>query len=267
MPATQRNEFTAQEQAEQQRMLANVFRNRLVPGLANPFAYDQQGNVVGVDNSVAFELMSAGLGRWYKFFGNKPMVEGRIVELIARIDLEGLSMKMSDGSERIVRWPHVATVPPRVDVNPPAPAKLDDNQINNQRLERERQMNSQGDSPIRGARTTTKTVATREELEKAAADDTAEAAAAATITAMIKNHTGKSHGASAAESKLLAQLSEQARAEGKSFTETQALIVAKKVEMLKWDAQRAIREVYAPVAAKKGLSLDKTPKAFQPEEY
>ena len=65
----------------------------------------------------------------------------------------------------------------------------------------------------------------------------------------------------------MAQLSEQARAEGKSFTETQALIVAKKVEMLKWDSQRAIREVYAPVAAKKGLSLDKTPKAFQPEEY
>ena len=62
---------------------------RLAPGLANPFAYDQQGHVVDVDNAVAFELMSAALGRWAQVLPGKPMAEGRIVELIARIELEG----------------------------------------------------------------------------------------------------------------------------------------------------------------------------------
>ena len=106
-------------------------------------------------------------------------------------------------------------LPPHVD--PPAPVKTD-NDINNERREKEKRMNAEGESPIRGARTEVKPVATKEELVAAATDATAEAAAAATIAAMIKNHTGKSHGASAAESKLLAQLFERSRAEGKSFT-------------------------------------------------
>ena len=239
------NKFAQQEQAEQQQMLADVFRHKLLPGLANPFAYDNQGRVVGVDNTIAFNIMSDALAHWYEHFGNVPMTRGRVVELVAKLDLTG-------------RWPHV--LPSRVDENPPAPVK-DDNQINNERRDKEKRMNAEGDSPIRGARTVVKPVATKEELVAAATDATAEAAAAATIAAMIKNHTGKSHGASAAESKLLTQLFEQSRAEGKSFQEVQGLIVAKKVEMLKWDAQKAIREAYADVAAKKGLSLDKTPRS------
>lgn len=190
MPATQKkNEFAAQTQEQQMAILAEYFATKAPKFLASPFALDAQGKILGVGNKKALDLLIKAIENWEIHFpGNPPMTLWRVVELVAKIDLAG-------------EWPRVIVLPPHVDENPPAPVKLDDNAINNQRLERERQMNSQGDSPIRGARTTEKVVATREELEKAAANDTAEAAAAATITAMIKNHKGRSHGASAAEGK------------------------------------------------------------------
>lgn len=251
MPTTQKNEFAAQTLEQHLAILAEYF-TKAPNFLAAPFVLDAQGKILGVANKKALDLLTKAIENWETHFpGNPPMTLWRVAELVRKIDLAG-------------EWPRVIVLPPHVD--PPAPIKTD-NDINNERREKEKRMNAEGESPIRGARTEVKPVATKEELVAAATDATAEAAAAATIAAMIKNHTGKSHGASAAESKLLAQLFERSRAEGKSFTETQALIVAKKVEMLKWDAQRAIREVYADLANKKGLSLDKTPKRFEPEAY
>lgn len=252
MPSATVNEFEQQTVEEQTGILGDAFKTLLqqFPYLQQPFIYDQAGKVVGPASRDAYDTVLKLVKHWSSRFGTKKMTVGRVVDAVCYLDLHGL-------------WPRKEVVV----VEKPAPPPPTENDINNQRREKEKRMNTEGDSAIRGARTVEKVKATREELEKAATDATAEAAAAATITAMIHNHKGKSHGASAAESKLLAQLFESARAEGKSFQEVQGLIVAKKAEMSTWDAQRAIREVYAPVAKAKGLSLDKTPGKFQPEKY
>lgn len=247
------NKFAQQAQTEQQQMLADVFRHKLLPGLENPFAFDNTGRVVGVGNTIAFNIMSDALAHWYEHFGNVPMTRGRVVELVAKLDLTG-------------RWPHVL---PRVDENPPAPVKLDDNAINNQRRENDRRRNTEGDSPIKGVAAVAKPKPTEAELVQAAEAGLAEEAACQSVIRIIAHYSPqKSRGAITEEKAILARVFDDGKAAGKTFVQLEADVKAQVEAMAKWDNSEAIRRNYASAAARRGVDLTKRePKKFAGDAY
>ena len=150
-----------------------------------------------------------------------------------------------------------------------AKKELSANDLNNKRVSFERLLNDRNTSPIRGAAVpSTKKPATKEELVSAAEADAAENQAAANVISLIRNHTGKSHGASAAEKQILTGIFDEAKAAGKTFVQIQDAIMAQKSIMQNWNAQEAIRRVYEGVTRKKGLTLsERSADKYKTEVY
>ena len=245
-------QITAEEDTKRKLMIANVFFRRLAPGLANPFTFDAQGRVLDVGNTVAFDLMRAALARWAEFYPGKPMAEGRIVELIATLDLKGL--KMPDGT--VVRWPHVAQIPPRVE--PPAPPKKNANDLNNERIAEQRRRDSEGDSPIKGVAAVSKPKPTEAELVQAAEAGLAEEAAAQSVIHLIAHYSPQKYrGAITEEKAILARVFDEGKAAGKTFVQLESDVRAQIETMAKWDNREAIRQNWAATARAKGIDLMK----------
>ncbi len=225
-----KNEFAEQDLQAQQDILRRVFYTQLAPGLENPFQYDANGNVVGIGNRIAFKAMTDNLAKWHDHFGTKPMAAGRIVELIAKLDLAGL-------------WPHV----PKQEVKTVtvAPTRREEAKINH---DRDRKLNS-GDSPIKGlSEDTAKPRATREDILKVAQEDTDNQRISNEVAVKIESHRhhagGRNYSATEHETQILRNIREAGIANGTPWAKINEQIDAKKKEMLTWSTQQALKELH-----------------------
>ena len=104
---------------------------------------------------------------------------------------------------------------------------------------------------------------TQAQLEAQARNDLRQNEIMGEINASIAQHRGKSHGATDAERKILEGMRDAGIDAGLDNAVILEQIEAKRNDMVKWDNQRAIREVYAAKFRERGVDISqRTPSKY-----
>lgn len=130
-----------------------------------------------------------------------------------------------------------------------------------------RQMNDPNRHPVKGRgeehEELIKPHASREQLEAQATHDLRENEIAGDIAAAIRQHRGKTHGDTDAQRRILQRIFDEGVNANTPNAEILKQIENKRNEMIRWDAQQAIRIVYAPQFRERGIDLSqRTPSKF-----
>lgn len=187
--------------------------------------------------------------------GNKPITAEVLTEIVAALYEGTLPIKATDGTHypRLERYPDVVA-PTRKETLKAA-------------SDLTRQMNAKGLSPIQGFGTKEKEAqpprASQAQIEAQARHDLNENSLMGDINSSIQQHRGKTHGDTDAQRKILLRIRDEGIDANTPNAEILKQIEAKRNEMLKWDAQQAIRIVYAPQFRERGIDLSqRTPSKY-----
>ena len=253
MSVIKKNEQADAQMREEAKQIITKFLNefwqRVVPKAVPPISAD---GVIHQRNYGAFAAAlnaETVLGK-----GKRPVRHDVLADIVAAIDKQGLLDHFNEAVVRIVEI-EKKVAPTRKEA---AKAAAD--------LTRE--MNKKDRSPIQGFGPVKDNEpqpprATQAQLEAQARNDLRQNEIMGHINASIAQHRGKSHGATDAERKILQGIRDAGIDAGLDNAVILEQIEAKRNDMVKWDGQRAIREVYAAKFRERGVDISqRTPSKY-----
>lgn len=232
--------------AERRAVLVDFINTKwalVVPKAVPPFDENEQ-----IKSEKNYKALAAALNHYTVIGkGSQPVRADVLADLVAALDKGGY----------LEHFPET-TVEKIVEVEKKVPTPLTRKEAVKASADLTRMMNAKDQSPIKGHGPdpfSTKPRKSLAETEAQARHDLNENTIMGEINSSIQQHRGKTHGDTDAQRKILARIRDEGIDNNTPNAEILKQIETKRTEMIGWDAQQAIRIVYAPQFKERGIDL------------